>query len=614
MTDQAHTGNKRKPAQVTREMIAPKASITPLNIDDMVIRFSGRPALHLKRLKYKHCPNLTAGTSEFPPDLKLIDMKRDSFIRELYNLLPKDSQTAVTQFYSIIQYIQWNDKYNNHLATGNYWNPSVIDEYMLCCSALCDKGKMKRTVWSSHTSVLRVLLNKLGKHKDAASLPLISVDGEDPKPYKGLHPENELKPIAKLLIKAYRALERNFHDGTISDLHPIYDVDLSKQESLRLGHNKKEQAQQVGAFKQVLRTHPNNPISQIAMMIAFMFTGMNLTPMANMKIRDVKFKSLQGGKYIFEADKARAQHLEIDNAMGFSKHAMSFISSWREVALKMAGNDDTAPLFPYYDEDKIPVSFADVHRSPQLTINKLLVRMGLERIGSSRFRKTKSDILMRVTQDVYLVSISLNNTPKIVRAKYAHGLESDHEKSLNASMKAKFDIAKGEDIESSINKAKYDVADILDDYDYKKLRANQNRTNESRTPLGVRCQDNTKGSTNIIKKMLDKSGIAINSNEEVCTDFLSCFECDEHALVAGVDDIWLMLSFKDTLEGLKQTPSINSLPKEKFTKLNNTIEFIIDRFKDKAIENFKLATELHKESAHPLYANVCSLNDLMEAF
>ncbi|MAW98105.1 MAG: hypothetical protein CMN72_00345 [Sphingomonas sp.] len=546
--------------------------------------------------------------------MKLINMKRDSFIRELYNLLPKDSQTAVTQFYSITEYIQWHDKHNSHLANQDYWNPSVIDDYMLYCSALCDKGGMKRTVWSSHTSVLRVLLNKLGKHKDATALPLISLDGEDPTPYKGLHPENELKPIAKLLIKAYRALERHFHDGTTPDIHPIYDEELSKQESLRLGQNKKEQAQQVGAFKQVLRTNPNNPISQIAMMITFMFTGMNLTPMANMKIRDVKFKSLQGGKYIFEADKARAQHLEIDNAMGFSKHAMSFISNWRDVALKMAGNNEDAPLFPYYDASNNPVSFADVHRSPQLTINKLLVRMGLERIGSSRFRKTKSDILMRVTQDVYLVGMSLNNTPKVVRAKYAHGLESDHEKSLSASMKAQFDIAKGEDVESSINKAKYDVADVLDDYDYKKLRANQNRANESRTPLGVRCQDNTKGSTNIIKKLLGKSGIDTNPNEEICTDFLSCFECGEHALVAGVDDIWLMLSFKDTLDDLKQAPSVNSLPKDKFMKMINTIEFIIGRFKDKAIGNFKLATELHKESAHPLYANVYSLNDLMEVF
>lgn len=614
MTDQTYTRSKRKPAPVTREMVAPKASITPLSIDNMVIRFNGFPALHFKRLKYKHCPTLTAGTSEFPSDVKLIDMKRDSFIRELYSLLPKDSTTSVSQFYSIVQFVQWIDKHNTNLPNESYWNTNTIEEYMLYCSALCDKGEMKRTVWSSHTSVLRVLLNKQGKHKEAATLPLISLDGEEFKPYKGLHPENELKPIAKLLLKAYRVLERHFHNGTTPDIHPIYDAELSNKESLRLGHNKKEQAQQVGAFKQVLRTNPNNPISQIAMMIAFMFTGMNLTPMANMKIRDVKFKSLQGDKYIFEADKARAQHLEIDNAMGFSKHAMTFISSWKDIALQMADNDDNAPLFPYYNKDGKPVSFSDVHRSPQLIINKLLVRMGLERIGSSRFRKTKSDILMRVTQDVYLVSMSLNNTPKVVKAKYAHGLESDHEKSLNASMKAQFNIAKGGDIEGSINKAKYDVSDVLDDYDYKKLRENHNRSNESRTPLGVRCQDNTKGSANIIKKMLDKSGIDTSHNEEICTDFLSCFECDEHALVAGVDDIWLMLSFKDTLEGLKQTPSVNSLPKEKFTKLTNTIEFIIGRFKDKNISNFKRAIEFHKESAHPLYANVYSLNDLMEAF
>ena len=75
-----------------------------------------------------------------------------------------------------------------------------------------------------------------------------------------------------------------------------------------------------------------------------------------------------------------------------------------------------------------------------------------------------------------------------------------------------------------------------------------------------------------------------------------------------------MLSFRDTLEGLQHVPSINSMPKEKHTKLWNTILFIIDKFKEKSISNYKQAAEKHKESAHPLYTNVQSLNDLLEVF
>lgn len=37
--------------------------------------------------------------------------------------------------------------------------------------------------------------------------------------------------------------------------------------------------------------------------------------------------------------------------------------------------------------------------------------------------------------------------------------------------------------------------------------------------------------------------------------------CDNHALVAMVDDIWLMMSFYDVIKSLKEQVAINSLPK-----------------------------------------------------
>jgi len=102
--------------------------------------------------------------------------------------------------------------------------------------------------------------------------------------------------------------------------------------------------------------------------------------------------------------------------------------------------------------------------------------------------------------------------------------------------------------------------------------------------------------------------------EVLCTDFLSCFGCHEHKLVAAVEDIWLMLSFRETLTEMAQFPTVNSLPKGKYQDLCRTIDAILVGFKEVSEENYNQASEQQKCSSHPLYSTIYSLSDLMEVF
>jgi len=222
------------------------------------------------------------------------------------------------------------------------------------------------------------------------------------------------------------------------------------------------------------------------------------------------------------------------------------------------------------------------------------------------------DAIFRVTESVYLVSLSANNSIDVVKRSYINGTEADHQSNLGAAISAKFSMAKGTPVDEAVNDAKFEFADILSEYDYQRLRKGEDSRNESFTPTGVRCKDNTKGASAVISKVLKKVGVDADEKETLCTNFLGCFECEQHALVAGVDDIWLMLSFKETLQQLQQTPAVNSMPQSQYAKLFNTVAEILDRFKAKSSENFKVATEKLKEATHPLYSNVYSINDLME--
>lgn len=612
--------NRRKPAKATRDMVAPKATVTPLHIEDMVIKVPGRATCYFKRLKYKGCPVLYSRTSDFPTNTVLEDMHRDEFIRELYGLLLNSySVTTSTYFYRIIDYIKWLDSEERAIPEKDYWHGDLVNAYMEYILARIQQNLLTKPEFSSIRHTISRVLKQLNRVLDAKNLPSIKGVNESSISHQGLHPETELKPIARLLFGAYKELLKHFKNGTIPERHPLWDEMLADKEAQRRNlkgrsliahHLVPTKAVKSGLAHQTI----NNIITEVAMMITFMFTGMNLTPLSRMKIHDVRFKTIQGGKYILDAEKGRAKYLELDNAMGFAKYARDFIEGWMAVSLSMAGGDDGSPLFPLYTKDGYVLTFNETTAAPQRRINNLLSRLGLPRISSSILRATKSSVLMQVTESIYLVSLSLNNSVAVVKARYANGHKADHRKNLSASMEAQMDIIRGKPVDVAIDENKFKFADILDEYDYQRLRVTQNRIHESRTPLGVRCGDNTKGGSALIRRAIYKAGVEINPEEDLCTDFLRCFECEQHALVADIEGIWLMLSFRDTMAQMQQTPAVNSMPNNQYSKLWNTLAHILSLYQEKSPECYSKAQEKHKSSPHPLYASVQSINDLLEIF
>jgi integrase len=606
--------SKRKAAQATREMLSPKANSVPLHIENAVIEINSI-TLHFKRLKYKGCPNINNKTRTFPKNVDLNDMTRDEFIRDIYQKINDHtpSMSAVTYFRRVIDYVKWLDA--NDISTDHYLEWTVIDEFMIWCADQEKLGKMKLLKRGSHKANISWLLRKDGRDADAKNLPTIKGIDDEIKGHKSLDLKGELKPVVRALLKAYRVLLSHTNEGTTPEVHPLYNKELVEKMAEKKGLKGRKLAAHRGAFLyRVSLGNTDNYIIKIAMMLTYMFTGINTTPLARMTISDVSFVQLRSGRYIFDSVKARANYQTQDNAMGFSKHSKEFIESWLRVVKKISNGDTNAYLFPYFKKNGDMVSYSSVQVTPYVGMNKLLSKMGLANITPSIFRKTKLDAIFKVTESVYLVSMSGNNSVDVVSKDYSKGVESDHQNNLGASMDATYKIAKGEDIKSSVQDAKFNFADVLSNYDYMRLREGSDRSHESRTPVGVRCKDNTKGSAKRIHNSLMKLGIESSNSENICTDFLGCFECEAHALVADVEDIWLMLSFKDTLQQLQQTPSINSMPEHKYEKLFNTIVSALQRYKEKSLENYNEAEEKIKDSSHPLYSNVYSLNDLLEVY
>lgn len=594
----------------------PAATVEPLHLSELKLKCDGSIS-HIDQLVYKGAPNYAPKGEKIKGVDYIPVVGRERFVRDIYLLLKTGfNRTKREHVNQLRLYLRWLDNTQREPIEGDYFHPDLCNAYMDYHQEKCKRGEQKKGTWASAKAMLSYFLKSQNRSHEAKGLKSIKGLKKETESHKGIDVSGEFKPLVRCFIAAFGQFRKHFLEGTRPDTHPFWDEQTFSKVAEKEGWNVKKKGGEKAAFKTTVKNEntTRNHFSRLASMLAFCFTGQNTTPLLNLRFSDVRFTDESHGKVYFDMTKARAKHLGFDTSMGFHKKTQEFFHQWLEISKELQKESGTDWVFPYFMESgEIKGCVETGQTSPQVPINKLTKKLGLTHINPSILRQTKIDTLMKVTEDIYLVSMSANNEVKTIQASYAHGNESDHKRSLAASNEALYDaVRNGTDPHEAASKAKYNYADVLSDYDYKRLRKEE-RENDAQTPLGVRCKDATKGAANTVKKNLEKMGIK-QSEEKKCTDFLGCFECEYHRLVSEVEDIWLMMSFNDTLQQMKDYPAINSLPTDKFHKLCNTIESILTRFKAVSPDNYAQAQEKHSESPHPLYSDGYSLMDLLEAF
>ncbi|SGY82690.1 hypothetical protein [Moritella viscosa] len=610
-------GSRRKALTVNKDSVVPRANAEPLAISDLVLTCE-KGKIHFKRLQYFDCPALTK-KGELNPKLEYKNMKRDELARLMYRTLKPDFRiTSFNYAHELFKYIGWLDNEGHTPIEDDYFHNDLIDLYMTFGGEKVSKGANKGS-WSCAKNAFSWILKAFNRTADAHRLPSIKGIGKETEKTQGLDVLSELKPLLRAYFRAFVAFKGHIEEGSTPTIHPIFNGELFEIQVKLNEWTKQERADKRGVFRRAVAVNMFggtawlNHLSRTAAMITFAFTGQNTSPLLKLRHSDIVFKSPQAGKFILNMEKARAKYLSFDTSLGFSLYARRFMESWLLLSVKLQAGSKDGWLFPYWRETGDISSFIG-RQSPHVGLNNLTKHLGLPHVTPKILRQTKIDTLMKVTEDIYKVSIAANNNINTIKASYSHGLKQDHERNLAASNQAMFDVAKGKAVEDAVQGAKYTFVDVMSEYDYQRLRKGEDNPNESQTPLGVRCQNNKKGAASIIDKNLKRNGVDMPEKEAFCTDFLGCFGCEHHKLVAAIEDIWLMLSFRETLTEMAQCPTVNSLPKDKYQDLCRTIDAILVGFKEVSEGNYNQALEQQKSLPHPLYSTVYSLNDLMEIF
>lgn len=594
---------KRKGLDPTNLDLSQIDKVSPIDIESMELKF-GRMVARFKRLKYSGCPQLVKSVSglAFSKNIELIDMDRDPFIREMYTVFKgfsSHSTYGYSRFALLARYVEYLDSkgIKADLSESNVISYFTFRERQVL------QGKYNKNSLQKDRSHLIAILNASGNSVVARKLPKIIDRRSAVIPTPALA-DSDYAVVALKLINAFVAYSQCIFQDQPPEICPLFNAD----EALNNGLSETKIRRSRSLAKTDKRPYWKNRITEIAIMITSLWTGANLTPLLSLRRADVqKFKQCGADKYVFDSVKARALYNKDELGIGFTKRSKEFFENWLLVS-EMIDPSSEAMLFPCLDIKGNVIDPLLGFRLPHRKINPKLKAMGYPSITSKVLRSTRSSTSTRAYSDIFVTAWINRNSVNVTLKHYLEGNTAAHELQLAGAFSVQKAVTEGIAKKEAIEEY---MAKFQDPFTHKEWIERKNNALATKTPTGIRC---TSPFSEKAEKSLRPFRELESSKAGACIDFLECFECTHHALIADVDDIWLMLSFLDTLEEVMSRPSFESFPSEHFDKTKLMTLSILEKMREKSPDHYFEAQRKNGEMPHPLYSDEDSIHDLLEVY
>ena len=578
-------------------------NIDVIDIPNNKLIFSnGQRNCYFHRLGYKDCPKVKIGSNGqsflLQANEQLVDMNRWELVRYCYITVVKidrRERTKVGIFNALIPFFQHCDA-NNYKVT---FDKETIISFINSLKRRYLDGLKGKTLIQTQGS-LKSFLNEVDpnlEHELRNDFMCSLNDSDITLPYA----DTELKQIVKLLYIIFNKYRNCVLNGTKPSVHPLL-CDDSGNDFLGNPFNGKH------IFSVVRYSHGwKNELVKSALYLTCFYTGLNESQLLAIKFSDISnesFERTSDGVYKLSTTKHRQQGRLSITEVGFSKRAKEFFETWLSLS-KLITNNTSDYVFSVYSKKKYTGMLENQFAS---VINKKLKYFELPVLSTQRFRKTKATLIMRATESIFSVAEGLNNSPDTVSKHYSNGVPELMEFSIAGALDVRQRTLQGETLDEAVIESAYHFKDPVREKFYLKNKLAIPNTLSN----GLRCKDSFGEKAKQLKKSLVKAGLAKQKSKVACHKFLECFGCPYHAVIAEVDDIWLMLSFRDVILEVACQPSINSIPTTTLAKVTNTVESILDRLKQEFPHVYKSAEVKYSELPHPLWADKTDFNVLME--
>jgi hypothetical protein len=414
-----------------------------------------------------------------------------------------------------------------------------------------------------------------------------------------------------LMMKKTQAYSDEEQIGVSRDLFRVFNVLASRLKSgvpTTCPFDQPEKSWDSSKFNSTLWF---NKLTVTALFLTANFTGDNNTPLRKLRRKDVTEREFHFDKtinlYRLVSRKDRQGGQENLWDIGFTRRGRDFFSVYLR-CLEYLNLPEEAYLFPrfnngQYDGFVIPADITSyvswfMARSPHQV--KPII---------SRFRQSKSDGLMADTNSITLVAEGLNNLKSTAARHYMNGNPHNNRNRLGSAAEA---------LELTIRGASIDEAREMVEAKYgKPLRVTEilakGEPEPESTKMGTRCRQPFGEKAQLLKRELVANGLLDQNESVACFKFLDCFGCEFQALIAEVDDIWCMLSFRESLIEALQRPAINHhLPTTRINDVMCKIQMMLKEVERDYPDVYKEATDKLNLHAHPLWDDENAVGDLYD--
>ncbi|EKT66681.1 hypothetical protein [Providencia alcalifaciens] len=563
-----------------------------INLQDKSIT-DGHGTANFERLLYKYCPVLSiVGKRTLIPIEKseIIYANRKLLVVRICNAihaLDATERTKVNVFNETVRFLKMADAEN----IKNIFCIDTISMYIKNLVRLYHKGNKGKTL-SGRQNSIKALLKSMDYelYKQCESIFFsFPADTQSVIPYT----DYEIKELFSALQVIYNCYSSHIENNTKPKVFPLYEL---KDPQGNYKYKDKVQSERTVSYRNS-NTVWITDLVRVAYFMSCFYTGANATSLLKLKLSDFTeelFKCFNRKVFKLNTKKGRQSGRINEIDAGFTKKTRIFFDSWFSTSNKINNNKDGF-LFPNPSTN----NKSYMTDSSMGALNRTFVDLGLPALSSQRFRKTKASLIMRATESVFFVSQGLNNSVETAAKHYVDGNPVTTEFSLASALYIREQTALGKPLDKVI----LDSAFLYHD----PLKENEASKEFKKLTNGLRCGGAFKDKAIKVKNVLIKNDLAEHHDVVACHKFLECFGCRHHALIAAVDDIWLLLSFNDVILESVTRPAINSRPSNLLTKVNNTIQVIIERMKKEHAEVYNEAYDKYLDGVHPLWQD---MNDL----
>lgn len=574
-------------------------NVVSINLKDRFIT-DGHGTANFERLLYKGCPILSMEekrTNKPKTQADLVDANRRELAIKICNAIhamDKTDRTKINIFGETVSFIRQMDA----KGINDTFCHDSVSMYVNELAKLYEKG-IKGKSLSSRQNSIKSLLKELDiELYDQCNNIFIAFpsDSEPTKPYT----DEEVKKIASALYTIFDDYAKHIDNDTAPLIFPLYNA-KNKDGTFKFESN----------GISIRYTTSNNSDStwktdlvRVAYFITCLHTGANSNPLLGLKISDIDeepFQDINRRSYKLRTIKGRQSGRINEIEAGFTKKGKNFFNKWLKISKKLNSHSD-GYIFPNFSHNKL----SKMTTSNASRINKYIINFGIPAFSSQRFRKTKASLIMRATESLFMVAQGLNNSVATASKHYANGDPVTTELSLASALYIREQTALGVPLDNAIKESAFIFKDPI-----KESGAN---TKYKKLSNGLRCGGAFGEKSIKTKNALIKEGIAKESDLVACHKFLECFGCMHHAVVAEVEDIWLLLSFSDVILESLSTPSINSKPTNLLHKVHSTVQVIIERIRSEHEAAYSEAYQKYLDTPHPLWKDANDIKLMLEIY